>query len=189
MDADVIIVGAGLAGLVAARELTAKNKTVALVDQENAASLGGQAFWSFGGLFLEGPNFEPANPLSTPEHIAPVWYFTPYYAILRAVPDQRMGALLMGLAVMAFLFMPWLDRSPVKSMRYRGWMSRTALTLFAVSFIALGYLGLQPAEGLYVYLARFFATIYFLFFLLMPWYSRLGTMKPVPERVVFHDNH
>jgi ubiquinol-cytochrome c reductase cytochrome b subunit len=140
---------------------------------------------TFGGLFLEGPNFEPANPLSTPEHIAPVWYFTPYYAILRAVPDQRMGALLMGLAVMAFLFMPWLDRSPVKSMRYRGWMSRTALTLFAVSFIALGYLGLQPAEGLYVYLARFFATIYFLFFLLMPIYSKLDRVKPVPDRVTY----
>jgi ubiquinol-cytochrome c reductase cytochrome b subunit len=140
---------------------------------------------TFGGLFLEGPNFEPANPLSTPEHIAPVWYFTPYYAILRAVPDQRMGALLMGLAVMAFLFMPWLDRSPVKSMRYRGWMSRTALTLFAVSFIALGYLGLQPAEGLYVYLARFFAAIYFLFFLLMPIYSKLDRVKPVPDRVTY----
>ena len=87
---------------------------------------------TLGGLFLEAPNFEPANPLSTPEHIAPVWYFTPYYAILRAVPDQRMGALLMLLAVVAFLFLPWLDRSPVKSMRYKGWMSRTALTLFAV---------------------------------------------------------
>ena len=75
---------------------------------------------TFGGLFLEGPNFEPANPMSTPEHIAPVWYFTPYYAILRAVPDQRMGALLMFLAVALFVFLPWLDRSPVKSMRYRG---------------------------------------------------------------------
>src|SRR3954451_12406585 len=77
---------------------------------------------TLGGLFLEGPNFEPANPLSTPEHIAPVWYFTPYYAILRAVPDQRMGALLMFASVAVWLFLPWLDRSPVKSMRYRGWM-------------------------------------------------------------------
>jgi ubiquinol-cytochrome c reductase cytochrome b subunit len=141
---------------------------------------------SFGGLFLEGPNFEPANPLSTPEHIAPVWYFTPYYAILRAVPSQRLGALLMGLAVLAFLFVPWLDRSPVKSMRYRGWMSRTALTLFAISFVALGYLGLQPAEGLYVWLARFFGTIYFLFFGLMYWYSKWDRVKPVPERVTYH---
>jgi ubiquinol-cytochrome c reductase cytochrome b subunit len=141
---------------------------------------------TFGGLFLESPNFEPANPLSTPEHIAPVWYFTPYYAILRAVPNQRIGALLMLLAVSAFLFMPWLDRSPVKSMRYRGWMSRTALALFAISFVVLGYLGLQPAEGLYVALARIFALIYFLFFLLMPWYSKWDRVKPVPERVTYH---
>jgi ubiquinol-cytochrome c reductase cytochrome b subunit len=141
---------------------------------------------SFGGLFLEAPNYEPANPLSTPEHIAPVWYFTPFYAILRAVPDQRMGALLMLIAVMAFLFVPWLDRSPVKSMRYRGWMSRGALALFAVSFIALGYLGMQPAEGLYVMLARIFATVYFAFFFLMPIYTKLDPVKPVPERVVYH---
>jgi len=141
---------------------------------------------TLGGLFLESPNFEPANPLSTPEHIAPVWYFTPYYAILRAVPDQRLGALLMLLAVSAFLFLPWLDGSPVKSMRYKGWRSRTALALFTVSFIALGYLGLQPAEGLYVVLARIFTAIYFLFFLLMPFYTRLDPVKPVPERVTFH---
>ncbi len=141
---------------------------------------------TLGGLFLEAPNFEPANPLSTPEHIAPVWYFTPYYAMLRAVPDQRMGALLMLLAVVSFLFLPWLDRSPVKSMRYRGWISRTALALFAVSFVALGYLGLQPAEGLYVVLARIFVAIYFAFFLLMPFYSRIDPVKPVPDRVVFH---
>jgi len=141
---------------------------------------------TLGGLFLEAPNFEPANPLSTPEHIAPVWYFTPYYAILRAVPDQRLGALLMLLAVSAFLFLPWLDRAPVKSIRYKGWMSRTALTLFTVAFIALGYLGLQPAEGLYVVLARIFTVIYFLFFLLMPFYTKLDPVKPVPERVVYH---
>jgi len=141
---------------------------------------------TLGGVFLEAPNFEPANPMSTPEHIAPVWYFTPYYAILRAVPDQRMGALLMLLAVVSFLFLPWLDRSPVKSMRYRGWISRTALALFTVSFVALGYLGIQPAEGLYVMLARIFAAIYFAFFLLMPFYSRIDAVKPVPERVIYH---
>src|SRR5690348_10155818 len=138
---------------------------------------------TFGGLFLEGPNFDQANPMSTPEHIAPVWYFTPYYAILRAVPDQRMGALLMLLAVVSFLFVPWLDRSPVKSMRYRGWISRTALTLFVIAFIALAYLGLQPAEGLYVVLARIFAVIYFAFFWLMPFYTRIDPVKPVPDRV------
>jgi ubiquinol-cytochrome c reductase cytochrome b subunit len=141
---------------------------------------------ALGGVFLEAPNFEPANPLSTPEHITPAWYFTPYYAILRAVPDQRMGALLMLLAVVSFLFLPWLDRSPVKSMRYRGWISRTALALFAVSFVALGYLGMQPAEGLYVVLARIFAAIYFAFFLLMPFYSRIDAVKPVPDRVIYH---
>lgn len=140
---------------------------------------------TLGGLFLESPNFEPANSLSTPEHIAPVWYFTPYYAILRAVPNQRMGALLMLIAVMAFLFLPWLDRSPVRSMRYRGWMSRAALASFAVSFIVLGYLGLQPAEGLYVVLARIFAALYFAFFILMPIYTSLDRVKPVPERVVY----
>jgi ubiquinol-cytochrome c reductase cytochrome b subunit len=141
---------------------------------------------NLGGLFLEAPNYEPANPMSTPEHIAPVWYFTPFYAILRAVPSQRMGALLMLIAVMAFLFMPWLDRSPVKSMRYRGWMSRAALATFAVSFVALGYLGMQPAEGLYVVLARIFAALYFAFFFLMPLYTRLDPVKPVPQRVVYH---
>jgi ubiquinol-cytochrome c reductase cytochrome b subunit len=141
---------------------------------------------TFGGLFLEGPNFEPANPMSTPEHIAPVWYFTPYYAILRAVPNQRMGALLMGLAVFAFFLMPWLDQCSVKSMRYKPFISKLALAIFAVSFIALGYLGLQPAEGSAVLLARIFTVLYFAFFALMPFYSRMGTPKPVPERVTYH---
>ena len=141
---------------------------------------------TLGGLFLEAPNFEPANPLSTPEHITPVWYFTPYYALLRAVPDQRMGALLMLLAVVSFFFLPWLDRSPVKSMRYRGWISRTALALFVVAFVALGYLGLQPATGAYVVLARIFAVLYFAFFWLMPFYTLIDPVRPVPERVTYH---
>jgi len=141
---------------------------------------------TLGGLFLESPNFEPANPLSTPEHITPVWYFTPYYAMLRAVPDQRLGALLMLFAVALFFFLPWLDHSPVKSMRYRGWMSRSWLALFALAFLVLGYLGLQPAEGLYVVLARIFTAIYFLYFLLMPFYTRLDPVKPVPARVIYH---
>jgi ubiquinol-cytochrome c reductase cytochrome b subunit len=141
---------------------------------------------TLGGLFLESPNFEPANPLSTPEHIAPAWYFTPYYAILRAVPDKGLGALLLLLSVAAYLFLPWLDRSPVKSVRYKGWMSRTALALFTVAFVVLGYLGLQPAEGLYVVLARIFALIYFLFFIGMPFYTRFEKVKPLPERVTYH---
>jgi ubiquinol-cytochrome c reductase cytochrome b subunit len=138
---------------------------------------------TFGGLFLEPANFEAANPFSTPEHIAPAWYFAPYYAILRAVPDQRLGALLMLLAVVSFLFLPWLDRARVRSVRYKGWLTRTALFAFAVSFIALGYLGLQPAQPVYVGLARVFTLIYFAFFWLMPIYSRLDRVKPLPARV------
>jgi ubiquinol-cytochrome c reductase cytochrome b subunit len=141
---------------------------------------------TLGGLFIEAPNFEPANPLSTPLEIHPVWYFTPYYAILRAVPNQRIGALLLLLAVAAFFFLPWLDQSPVKSMRYRGWLSRTALALFTLSFVVLGFLGLQPAAGLYVVLARIFTVIYFAFFLLMPFYTRLDPVKPLPARVTYH---
>ena len=138
------------------------------------------------GLFLEQPNFEIANPLSTPAEIHPVWYFTPYYAILRAVPNKGMGALLMLLALVSLLVLPWLDRSPVKSIRYKGWISRVMLAVFAISFVGLGYLGLQPAEGAYVILARIFAICYFAFFWLMPFYSRIDRVKPVPERVVYH---
>jgi ubiquinol-cytochrome c reductase cytochrome b subunit len=138
---------------------------------------------TFGGLFLEPANFEPANPSSTPEHIAPAWYFAPYYAILRAVPDQRLGALLMLLAVVSFFLLPWLDRSAVRSMRYRGWPSRLALAAFAISFVALGFLGLQPADPVYVLLARVFSMGYFAYFWLMPVYSKLERAKLVPERV------
>jgi ubiquinol-cytochrome c reductase cytochrome b subunit len=141
---------------------------------------------TFGDLFLEKANFEPANPLSTPDPISPSWYFTPYYAILRAVPSKGLGALLMLIAVTAFFFLPWLDRSPVKSIRYRGWIFKTFLGLFTISFLALMYLGLQPAQGIYVTLSRAFAVPYFAFFLLMPLYTRLDPVKPVPERVTFH---
>ncbi len=141
---------------------------------------------TFGGLFMEEANFEPANPLSTPEPIAPSWYFTPYYAILRAVPNQRLGALLLLMAVLLFFFLPWLDRSPVKSVRYRGWWYRGFLAVFTVSFLTLMYLGLKPATGAYVTAARVSAIGYFAFFLLMPLYSRWDRVKPVPERVSFH---
>ena len=140
---------------------------------------------TFGGLFLEAPNFEPANPLSTPEHIVPVWYFTPFYAILRAVPDQQMGALLMALSLIALIVLPWLDRSPVKSTRYRPLRWKLALAVFAVSFVVLGYLGLKPAEGVYVVLARIFTTLYFAFFVLMPFYTRGESTARVPERVTY----
>jgi ubiquinol-cytochrome c reductase cytochrome b subunit len=139
-----------------------------------------------GGYFLEHANFEPANTMATPEHIAPIWYFTPFYAILRAVPDKLWGAVLMGAAVLLPMFLPWLDRSRVKSIRYRGWMYKLALTLFVISFIALGYLGLKPADSLYVILARIFSIIYFAFFIFMPYYTAMDKTKPVPDRVVYH---
>jgi ubiquinol-cytochrome c reductase cytochrome b subunit len=136
-----------------------------------------------GGYFLEHANFEPANPLQTPEHIAPVWYFTPFYAILRAVPNKLLGVVLMGIAVVAFFFLPWLDRAKVKSVRYRGWLFKAFLFSFAVSFVALGYLGLMPATPGYTNAARIFAVIYFAFFILMPWYSKADRTKPVPDRL------
>ena len=141
---------------------------------------------SMGGLFLEEANFEPANPLSTPDPISPSWYFTPYYAILRAVPNKGVGALFMLVAVTAFFFLPWLDRSPVKSIRYRGWIFKVFLGLFTISFLGLMYLGMQPAQGIYVTLSRVLSVPYFAFFLLMPWYSKIDPVKPVPERVTYH---
>ena len=139
-----------------------------------------------GGYFLEHANFEPANSLKTPEHIAPVWYFTPFYAILRAVPDKLGGVALMGGAIVVLFFLPWLDRCEVKSIRYRGWTYKFALACFAVSFVALGWLGLLPAEGIYTLLARIFTIIYFGFFLLMPFYTAREKTKPVPDRVVYN---
>jgi ubiquinol-cytochrome c reductase cytochrome b subunit len=139
-----------------------------------------------GGYFLEHANFEPANMQATPEHIAPVWYFTPFYAILRAVPDKLWGAILMGASVMVPLFLPWLDRSRVKSIRYRGWIYKLALSLFVISFLSLGYLGMKPAEDVYVLLARVFSVIYFGFFFLMPYYTTIDKTKPVPDRVIYH---
>ncbi len=152
-----------------------------------------------GGYFLEYNNFVPADSLKTPDHIAPVWYFTPFYSILRAVPpllgSQFPGVLAMGLAVMMYFFLPWLDRGAVKSIRYRGAVYKTALALFVISFLVLGYLGTVPtnvwgqfggwlggAERATV-VARIFTIVYFLFFLLMPWYTKIDTTKPEPERV------
>ncbi|MGH8298235.1 MAG: cytochrome b [Steroidobacteraceae bacterium] len=138
------------------------------------------------GFFLEPANFGPANALSTPADIHPQWYFAPYYAILRAVPDKGLGALLLLLALLSLVALPWLDRSPVKSIRYKGWISRLALAVFVVCFIGLGYVGLKPVEPVYVILARVFGIGYFAFFWLMPFYSRIDRVKPVPERVVYH---
>jgi ubiquinol-cytochrome c reductase cytochrome b subunit len=138
-----------------------------------------------GGLFLEHDNFVPANPLSTPEHIKPAWYFTPFYAILRSIPNKLLGVIALGASVFLFFLLPWLDRSPVKSIRYRGVYYRTALGIFVVSFLVLGYLGMQPAVGLMTRLAQVFTGFYFAFFLLMPIYTKLDKNKPVPERVSY----
>jgi ubiquinol-cytochrome c reductase cytochrome b subunit len=146
---------------------------------------------TFGGLFLEGPNFEPANPLQTPPHIAPVWYFTPFYAMLRAVPSfagtQVWGVLVMGASIVILFFVPWLDRSPVYSIRYRGPIYKIMLAIFVVSFVVLGVCGLKPPAGIYPSLAKICTVLYFAFFLLMPWYTRFDRVKPVPERLTSHD--
>ncbi len=139
-----------------------------------------------GGYFLEYANFDPADTRVTPAHIQPVWYFTPFYTMLRAVPDKLIGAITMGLAVMVPVLLPWLDRSRVKSIRYRGWLYKSALAAFTVSFLMLGWLGTQPATVLYVRLAQLFTAVYFGFFLLMPYYTAIDKTKPVPERVVWH---
>jgi Cytochrome b subunit of the bc complex len=136
-----------------------------------------------GGYFLEHANFIPADPLKTPEHIAPVWYFTPFYAILRAVPDKFAGVIAMGGAIVVLFMLPWLDRSEVKSVRYRGGIFKKALLLFVISFVGLGYLGTQPATPGATTVARILTAVYFGFFLLMPLYTRWEKTKPVPERL------
>ncbi|MDX1352465.1 MAG: cytochrome bc complex cytochrome b subunit [Thiomicrorhabdus sp.] len=136
-----------------------------------------------GGYFIEPPNFEPANPLKTPEHIAPVWYFTPFYAILRAIPDKFLGVVAMGGAIAVLFAMPWLDRCKVKSIRYRGISFKVLLTVFIISFVVLGWLGTQPATPELTKLAQIFTALYFMFFLVLPFTSKHEKTKPVPERV------
>ncbi|MBD8680954.1 cytochrome bc complex cytochrome b subunit [Pseudomonas sp. CFBP 13719] len=140
-------------------------------------------FPQMGGYFLEPANFEPADMLKTPEHIAPVWYFTPFYAILRAVPDKLMGVLAMAFAIAILFVLPWLDRSPVKSMRYKGWFSRTALALFCVALVTLGYVGMHPATATTTWVARVCVVLYFGYFLAMPLYTRREITRPVPDRI------
>jgi ubiquinol-cytochrome c reductase cytochrome b subunit len=135
------------------------------------------------GFFLEHANFIPADPLKTPEHIAPVWYFTPFYAILRAVPDKFAGVIAMGGAIVVLFMLPWLDSGKVKSIRYRGGIFKKALLLFVIAFIGLGYLGTQPATPGATLVARVFTAIYFGFFLLMPLYTRWEKTKPVPKEL------
>jgi ubiquinol-cytochrome c reductase cytochrome b subunit len=161
-----------------------------------------------GGYFLEYNNFIPADPLKTPPHIAPVWYFTPYYTILRAVPplfdSQFPGVLAMGIAVMILFFLPWLDRSPVKSIRYRGTLWKSWLAAFVVAFVVLGYLGTEPTtvwgqfavsddsfvgrtildtKDVATWVGRLGTLVYFAFFLAMPWYTARDKCRVVPERV------
>ena len=147
---------------------------------------------TFFGFFLEYNNFVPADPLKTPDLIAPVWYFTPFYSVLRAVTFPLFGidaafwgVVAMGAAVVILFFLPWLDRSPVKSIRYRGPIFKIALTIFVISFFILGYLGVQEATPGRTLVAQICSVLYFAFFLLMPWYSKLDKCKPEPERVTF----
>ena len=139
------------------------------------------------GYFLEHANFIEANPLKTPEHIAPLWYLTPFYSVLRAIPpmfgSQFPGVLAMGAAIAILFVLPWLDRSPVKSIRYRSPIYKWVLGVFVISFIMLGWLGVQPVTPLNALLARVFTALYFAFFILMPWYTSIGKTKEVPERV------
>ena len=139
-----------------------------------------------GGYFLEYANFDPADTRVTPEHIQPVWYFTPFYAMLRAVPDKLLGAMTMGAAVVLPMLLPWLDKSRVKSIRYRGWLYKSALAAFTVSFLVLGWLGTQPANGLNVLWARSGTALYFGFVLFMPYYTTIDKTNPVPDRVLWH---
>ena len=145
-----------------------------------------------GGYFLEYNNFIPADPLKTPAHIAPVWYFTPFYSILRAITfpflglDAKFwGVVAMGGAVVILFFLPWLDKSPVKSIRYRPAMHKWIYAVFVINFIVLGYLGVKPPSDVGQIVSQIGTLYYFLFFLAMPWWSKLGTFKPVPDRVVF----
>ncbi|MEJ8567402.1 cytochrome b [Elongatibacter sediminis] len=141
-------------------------------------------FWpEAGGLFLEHDNFVPADPLVTPTHIKPVWYFTPFYAILKAVPDKLMGVLLMGASVMILFFMPWVDRSPVKSIRYRSWQFKLLLGVFVVAFIRLGILGMSEGTPAQTIEMRIWTFVYFGYFVVLYFFSPKERTKPVPERV------
>ena len=137
----------------------------------------------FGGLFLEHDNFVPADPLVTPEHIKPVWYFTPFYAMLRAIPSKLWGVIIMGAAIFVLFLLPWLDRSKVRSIRYRGMLSKIALAIFVIAFVALGYLGSQSGSATQTLMARICTAIYFAWFALLPFITKYEKTKPVPERV------
>ena len=136
-----------------------------------------------GGYFLELANFEEANPLVTPEHIAPVWYYAPYYTMLRAVPDPLGGLIVMAAAVAIIFIVPWLDRSNVASIRYKGILSKIAIVMFVVSFITLGYLGTVTVTETGKIMSIICTVMYFAFFLLMPIYTSIEKTYEVPERL------
>ncbi len=143
-----------------------------------------------GGYLIEAPNYEMANPLKTPDLIAPVWYYTPFYSMLRAATfpflglDAKFwGLVVMGGAIVLPAVLPWLDRSKVKSIRYKGMASKSFLAIFVIAFFVLGYLGVQHPTPLKTFLAQICTAIYFAYFLLMPWYTSVERTKPVPERI------
>jgi ubiquinol-cytochrome c reductase cytochrome b subunit len=140
-------------------------------------------FPTLGGVFLEPINFIPADPLKTPEHIAPAWYFAPFYAILRGVPNKLLGIVALAASIAILFLLPWLDRSPVRSIRYKGKLSKIALTLFVISFISLGYLGTQPISTIAIWSARIFTFWYFVFFITMPFYTRYERVAQPPDRL------
>jgi len=154
----------------------------------------GIIFWApdGGGYFLEKPNFTPASAINTPAHITPAWYFGSFYAILRATPplfgSALPGVIAMFGAVLVIFFVPWLDRSPVKSIRYKGPLFKIALTLFTLAFIALSYYGMQPPSPLGKLVSQIGSIVYFAFFFLMPVYTKMDSYKTEPERVT-HDAH
>lgn len=157
-----------------------------------------------GGYFLEYANFEQANNLKTPAHIAPVWYYTPFYAMLRAttlewfgLSSKFWGFVIMAAAIAIMFVLPWLDRSKVKSWRYKGRLTAVALYSFAISFVVLGYLGAIPAGGYFMGnllhheiswlenndVSQYLTVVYFAFFVLMPVYTSIEKTKPEPDRV------
>ncbi len=136
-----------------------------------------------GGYMLEHANFIASDALKTPEHIAPVWYFTPFYAILRAVPDKLMGVGAMFGAIAVLFVLPWIDRCKVKSIRYRSGIYKANLIMFCVSFVVLGWLAMQPVNETITFLSRLFSFLYFAFFVILFVTSKNERTKPVPDRV------
>ena len=143
---------------------------------------------AFGGWFLEHDNFVEANRLVTPGHIKPVWYYTPFYAMLRVIPDKLGGVAVMFGAIAILFAVPWLDRSKVNSVRYKGWITKTMLAMLVVCFIWLGKIGAGPGtDPVETQIGRVLTFLYFAFFITMPLWTKIDKTKPVPERVTTHD--